>query len=67
MNEITVKTADFRIVGYIKEDANGNKTVTDFYRRLLGSYDADSDTVRDFYGKVIARGDVAAILLKDEF
>ena len=67
MNEIVVKDANFRIVGYIRVDSNGNKTVLDFYKHVLGSYDASSDTVRNFYGKVIARGDAAAILLKDEF
>ena len=67
MKETTVKTPDFRIVGYIRYESNGDKTVTDFYRRILGRYDAGSDTVRDFSGKIIARGDAAAILLKDLF
>ena len=67
MKEITVKTFGFRVVGYIIEKDNGDKTVMDFYRHILGHYDAASDSVRDFHGRVIAYGDAAAILLKDEF
>lgn len=65
MKEIVIKKANFQIVGYIKAESNGDKTVTDFYRRILGRYDASTDTVRDFSGHIIARGDAAALLLKD--
>ena len=67
MEEIIVRKTNFQTVGYILVDGNGDKTVMNFYKRILGRYDASSDTVRDFYGNIVARGDAAAILLKDEF
>ncbi|MBQ7699627.1 MAG: hypothetical protein IJT49_04710 [Clostridia bacterium] len=67
MKEIVIRKTNFQIVGYVQVESNGDKTVTDYYRRVLGSYDAASDTVRDFQGRVIARGDAAVILLKDQF
>lgn len=53
-----------RIVGYIETDAQGNKTVRDFYRVILGKYDKRNNVTRDFYGRVIARGDASASLIK---
>ena len=65
-NEITIKNNKFQIIGYIETDEKGNKTVLDFYRRVLGYYDASTDTTRDFYRRVIARGDAAAMLLNQQ-
>ncbi len=67
MKEIVVRKVNYQIIGYIQVDGSGNKTVTDFYRRVLGRYDAGSDAVYDFNGRMVARGDAAAILLKNEF
>lgn len=53
-----------RIVGYIETDAQGNKIVRDFYRVILGKYDKRNNVTRDFYGRVIARGDASASLIK---
>ena len=61
--EITIRNSKLQIIGYIETDENGNKTVRDFYRRVLGYYDASTDTTRDFYRRVIARGDAAAMLI----
>ena len=47
-----------RIVGYIETDAAGNKCVKDFYRRVLGYYDKATNTTKDFYNRIIAKGDV---------
>ena len=63
-----MKTAikDFtgRILGYISTDSSGNKTVTDFYGRTLGYYRASDDTTRDFYNRIVARGDQVGMLIK---
>lgn len=67
MKEIVVRKVNFQIAGYIQVDGSGNKTVMDFYKRILGRYDAGSDIVCDRQGRIVARGDAAAILLKDEF
>ena len=60
----TIRDFAGRILGYIETDAQGNKTVRDFYRVVLGTYDKRSDTTRDFAGRILARGDVAAGLIK---
>ena len=67
MKEIIVRKTNYQIVGYITVENNGDKTVMDFYKRILGRYDAATDTVRDIQGRTIARGDACAILLKDMF
>lgn len=52
-----------KIIGFIETDTKGNKTVRDFYRRIKGYYDADLDVTRDFYKRIVARGDVSSSLL----
>lgn len=52
-----------KIIGYIEEDTLGNKTLRDFYRKILGRYDKRSDITRDFYGKIIGKGDLLMMLL----
>ncbi len=52
-----------RIIGYIIEDEDGNKTILDFYRRKLGTYNKASNLTRDFYNKIIGRGDLSAMLI----
>lgn len=64
-NETVIRGSDQRIIGYIETQPNGDQIVRDFYRRVLGRYDAASDTTRDFYGKIVARGNAAAMLLYD--
>lgn len=62
-NESVIRGFDQKIIGYIETLPNGDQIVRDFYRKVLGRYDAASDTTRDFYGKIVARGNAAAILL----
>ena len=45
-----------KILGYIEEDKDGNQRCRAFTGRVLGYYDKASDTTRDFYGKVITKG-----------
>lgn len=52
-----------RIVGYIKTDIEGNKCVRDFCHRILGYYDKDTNTTKDSYRRIIAKGDATACLL----
>jgi hypothetical protein len=51
------------ILGYIETDGAGNKTVRDFYNRILGYYKKDRNVTTDFYGHILAKGDVAASLI----
>lgn len=52
-----------KIIGYIEEDKLGNKTVKDFYKVVLGYYKKNMNATTDFYGKILARGDIASSLL----
>ena len=50
-------------LGTIETDSSGNKTVKDFYGRVLGKYEKSSNVTKDFYGKILYHGDMAAALL----
>lgn len=62
-NTQTIRDFYGRIVGYIEEDAQGNKVVRDFYRTIQGKYDKKQNVTRDFYGRIIAKGDACASLI----
>lgn len=62
-NEIAVRDFYGRVIGWIETRPNGDKIVKDFYRRVLGRYEKSTDTTRDFYGRVVARGDNTGLLL----
>ena len=66
MQEKTIKKFGGKIIGYISTDAEGNKTVMDYNRRILGYYDARRDETTDFYRRVIAYGDISGVLFKNE-
>lgn len=59
----TIKDFYNRIIGYIEIDDQGNKVAKNFYRRILGTYDAKHDVTRDFYNRIIAKGDIVASLI----
>jgi hypothetical protein len=59
----TIKDFSGRIIGFIETDIRGNKIIRDFYRRIKGYYDAQQDVTRDFYKRIIARGDCSSMLL----
>lgn len=52
-----------RKLGSVETDDKGNKTVRDFYGRIVSYYDAVQDVTRDFYKRIIGRGDIAVSLL----
>lgn len=60
----TIRDFSGIIVGYIETDEKGDKIVRDFYRVVLGKYDKKNNVTRDFYGRIIARGDASASLIK---
>lgn len=63
INTQTIKDWRGKIIGFIDIDENGNKTVRDFYRKILGYYDKKQDVTRDFYKRIIAKGDLSSMLL----
>lgn len=62
-NRQVIKAWNGKIIGSVETDAQGNKTVRDFYGKILGRYIKSLDVTRDFRGKMIARGDQSAMLL----
>lgn len=58
-----IKNFKGQIKGYVEEDSNGNRTVYDFYHRVLGKYNKQTNTSHDFYGRIIAHGDVVMSLI----
>jgi len=59
----TIKDWQNHIIGYIETFDNGDKKALDFYRRILGRYIKKSNITRDFYGKIIGRGDQCGLLI----
>ena len=55
-----------RILGYVEIEPNGNKIFKDFYRRILGRYDKALNATKDFYGRIIAKGDAGVGLIYAE-
>lgn len=52
-----------QILGYIEEEANGDKLARDFYGKILGYYKKHLDITTDFYGRTIGRGDMLSGLV----
>ena len=65
METEVIKNYGGKIIARIETDAHGNKTVKDYFGKTLGRYDAQSDTTRDYYGHVGARGDAVGMLIHD--
>lgn len=63
MHEEILRDFYGKIIGYIETDPTGNKTIRDFYRKIKGRYDKNLNVTRDFYGRIIARGDQSSMLL----
>lgn len=59
----TIRTFSGSIVGYLDYESNGDITVRSFSGKILGRYEARDDVTRDFYGKILYRGNMAAALL----
>ena len=60
---LVIREFSGKIIGYIYVDDQGVKTVRDHFGKILGYYYPDRDVTTDFYGNIIARGDVASALL----
>ncbi len=56
------------IMGYIEVDpATGDEIATDFYGKILGYYDKKLNITRDFYKKILARGNVLSGLIYNNY
>lgn len=65
-NEVAVKDFYGKIIGFIETKPNGDKVVRDFYRRILGRYDKKTDATKDFFGRILYRGDNTGLLLSTQ-
>ena len=64
INKQPIKDFYGKILGYISEDTTtGIKKATDFYGKVLGQYDPKEDRTRDFYGRIVSRGDTTQALV----
>lgn len=59
------KIRDFygRIIGTLETDNQGNVVAKDFYGRMKGKYQKYDDTTRDFYNRIISKGNTVVSLL----
>lgn len=65
MYSITIKDFYNRVCGWIEVKDNGDKIVKDNHYRVVGKYYAGRNVTTDFYGRVVARGDVSASLITE--
>jgi hypothetical protein len=67
INKTTIRSWNGKIIGFIEEDSvSGDKTVKDFYGRILGKYNKKLNVTKDFYGRLVAKGDQTGLLFKDK-
>lgn len=55
-----------RVIGWVEVDSWGNKKVYDFYNRLLGYYEKSTNLTKDFYRRVVGKGDLTSALIYQE-
>ena len=58
-----IKDPQGRIIAKVETFSSGDKTIHDKYGRILGRYDKRSDTTRDHFGRVVARGECLTLLI----
>lgn len=64
MNRIDIRDKFGKIIGFIDEQSNGDKTVRDQYGKIIGYYKKGPDYTTDEYGRIIAQGEVCSMLIK---
>ncbi len=64
MQRMDIRNAVGAIIGFIDQEANGDKTIRNKYGAIVGYYRKNDNTTRDANGRIIARGDACAMLLK---
>ena len=53
-----------KTIATVDEKPNGDRVLKDFHGRYLGRYEKQANVTKDFYGRVVAKGDALMILLK---
>lgn len=52
-----------KIIGWIETDDEGNRIVREFSGKILGKYDKKFNVTRDFFGRIISKGDQSSLLI----
>ena len=65
MERQELRRFDQRIVGYYEISPNGDKTIRDFYGKILGYYEKQRNLTKSFYGRIICYGDASGAFFKD--
>lgn len=64
INRVVIRDFYGHKLGTIEEDSvTGDKTIRDFYGKIRGRYYKKQNITKDFYGRIVARGDQTAALL----
>lgn len=61
-NRQIIKDFHYKVIGYIDTEPNGNQIARDSALRVVGKYDKKLDVTRDFYGRVVGRGNTLSSL-----
>lgn len=61
--QIPIKDFYQRILGWVEEDEDGNKTVRSYHQTIVARYNKRRDVTTDFYGRILGTGDFATSLL----
>ena len=63
MEKEIIRDFSGRIIGTLETQSNGDVIARDFSGRILGKYDKAMDVTRDFYGKILFKGNMAGSLI----
>lgn len=61
---LTLKDANYSIIGYVELQNNGDKILKDKYYRIKGYYEARTDITKDEHYSIVGYGDILTMLLK---
>lgn len=64
MERITLKDSNYKIIGYVEINSNGDKTLKSASYKILGYYQKSTDLTKDANYKIIGHGDILTTLLK---
>ena len=63
MGRENIKDYSGRIIGSLETQSNGDVIVRDAYGKILGRYDSNLDVTKDFYGKILFKGNMVTSLI----
>lgn len=65
ISKVAIREFSGKIIGWLETDKDGNQQVRAFSGKILGRYDKQLDCTRDFYGKILTKGNTVSGLLYD--